>query len=673
MKLINPSPACSCKYCSRSPLLTPTRPTTPPPPLQTTNETYNAPQKPIGPHDAGCEASTSALPYLPPASLRLPNELLDVIFDLARPPLPPTTTRKEPLSQAWTGYTQLPLVHSRWTDVAREHLARVVIVRSRRQMRALARGLKRGWVGKVEEILLEIKETRSGHEGEGEGGEDRLVSGAENPSFEAELLKLLERCVQDLKVLRCRGFGDACLAYMPSSFRDHLPKLVMFEYSPIDGAHTATTTGLMCGLSNLPSLRHLVLRPSSRYLTPLASVPEPFVTALTALVDVLPSMLASDTDMREAYTSAFTDVGMKGLESVELSSLVMTPLALVGILFPSFCTITSLHLSSILFVGASSTLNHLLQIVAPNLDDFEWTDGPISSRLNLNLGALPDKDYWDVLRKLTKVRKLKLFGSQVFAQTPHRLGFALPPSLEELTIGTCGDDVEREEVEWWLERVEEGEKAGEKGADEEQVEEEETEVERANDSGIGLMLDEETEGGIAEEAKAGKGWACDTDDEEPGDAATQDNNTPSSPALPPSLNPPFSSMTPAPSPSPPLSRSPTASPASSPPSTPRNALISPPSPPQILAHPSHSRLSPRLSRLTLCLPTTSNSSLRDNADIQARIDGLVERGIRVEWWGLVVVVLETEELTRELREEMSRVPEEWYAGARDENEVEEEE
>ncbi|BGP31676.1 hypothetical protein JCM10296v2_003450 [Rhodotorula toruloides] len=666
MKLINPSPACSCPPCKRSapPALLPT--CTPPPPLETTRRTHASPGQAPGSSDASCEASTSALPYLPPASLRLPNELLDVIFDLARPPLPPTTTRKESLSQAWTGYTQLPLVHSRWTNVAREHLAKVVILRSRKQMRALARALRKGWVGKIEEILLEIKETRSGHEGEGEGGGNDLVSAAGNPSFEAELLTLLKRCGQDVKVLRCRGFGDACLAYLPSSFRDHLPKLETWEYSPIDGAHMATTTGLMCGLSNLPALRHLVLRPSSRYLTPLASVPERFVTALTALVDVLPSMLASDTDMREAYTSAFTDVGMKGLESVELSSLVMTPLALVGILFPSFCTITSLHLSSILFVGASSTLNHLLQIVAPNLDDFEWTDGPISSRLNLNLGALPDKDYWDVLRKLTKVRKLKLFGSQVFAQTPHQLGFALPPSLEELTIGTCGDEVEREEVEWWLERVEEGEKAGEKGEDAENVEEEEAEMEGANDSGIGLMLDdEEAEGGIAADEKAGKGWACDTDNEE----ATEDNKSPSSPALPSSLNPPFSSMTPAPSPSPPLSRSPSSSPPSTPPQRPRlsprrrrKSWRTPPTP----ASP------PRLSRLTLCLPTTSNSSLRDNPAIQDRIDGLVERGIRVEWWGLVVVVLETEELTRELREEMSRVPEEWFAAAQAEVEVEEE-
>ncbi|BGP07657.1 hypothetical protein JCM10049v2_003497 [Rhodotorula toruloides] len=641
MKLINPSPGCL--------------------------ETCDSPEQALGPSDAKCEASTSALPYIPPASLRLPNELLDVIFDLARPPLPPTTTRKEPPSNAWTGYTQLPLVHSRWTDVARQHLAKVVILRSRKQMRALARALRKGWVGKIEEILLEIKETRSGHGGEGEGGNNDLVSIAGNPSFEAELLKLLERCGQDIKVLRSRGFGDACLAYLPSSFRDHLPKLETFEYSPIDSAHSATTTGLMCGLSHLPALRHLVLRPSSRYLTPLASVPEPFVTALTALVDILPSMLASDTDMREAYTSAFADVGMKGLTSVELSSLVMSPLALVGILFPSFCTLTSLHLSSILFVGASSTLNHLLQIVAPNLDDFEWTDGPISSRLNLNLGALPDKDYWDVLRKLTKVRKLKLFGSQVFAQTPHRLGFALPPSLEELTIGMCGEDVEREEVDWWLERVEEGEKAGEKGADEEHVEEEEVEVEGANDSGIGLMLDEEMGDGLAAGEKAGKGWACDTDD------ATGDNNAMSSPAVPSSINPPFSSVTPAPSPSPPLSRSPTASPVSSPPCTPpqrphlsprrrRKSWRTPPTP----ASPPH------LSRLTICLPTTLNSSLRDNAAIQDRIDGLVQRGIRVEWWGLVVVVLETEELTRELREEMSRVPEEWYAGARDEVEVEEE-
>ncbi|BGP24269.1 hypothetical protein Rt10032_c03g1605 [Rhodotorula toruloides] len=634
----------------------------------------------MGTRDAKCEASTSALPYTPPASISLPNELLDVIFDLARPPLPPTTTRKEPLSNAWIAYAQLPLVHSRWTEVARKHLAKVVILRSRRQMRSLARALREGWVAKVEEILLEMKETRSGHEGEGAIGEDSLVCAAGNPSFEAELLKLLERCGQNVKVLRSRGFGDACLAYLPTSFREHLPKLETFEYSPIDGAHPATTTGLMCGLSGLPSLRHLVLRPSSRYLTPLASVPEPFVTALTALVDVLPSMLASDTNMREAYTSAFTDVGMQGLTSAELSSLVMTPLALVGILFPSFCTITSLHLASILVVGASSTLNLLLQIIAPNLDDFEWTDGPISSQLNLNLGALPDKDYWDVLRKLTKVRKLKLFGSQIFAPTPHRLGFALPPSLEELTIGTCGEDVEREEVEWWLDRVEDGEKAGEKGHEEEHAEEhedeEEEDVEDANDAGIGLVLDdeeEEDEIGAAKK-KAGKGEACE-EDEGDGNNGSADDSRPSSPALPPSPNPP-SILAPAPSPSPPLSRSATASPAarpSSPSTAPQRPHLSPRRRRQSWRTPPTPASPPRLSRLAICLPTVSNSSLRDNSDIQDRVDALVERGIRVEWWGLVVVVIETEELTRELREEMSRVPKEWYAGAWDGLSVEEEE
>lgn len=557
--------------------------------------------------------------------------------------------------------------------------------------------LRKGWAGKVEDILLEVKETRSGHEGEGEGDEDCLVPGVGNPSIEPELLKLLERCGHTLKILRCRGFGDACLAYLPTSLRDHLPKLETFEYSPVDGAHTTTTSGLMCGLSNLPSLRHLVLRPSSRYLTPLASVPEPFVTALTALVDVLPLMIESDPDAREAYTSAFAEIGMKGLTSVELSSLVMSPVALIGVLFPSFCTITALRLSSILFIGAASTLNLLLQIVAPNLEDFEWTDGPISSRLNLNLGALPDKDYWDVLRKLTKVRsdflslfrgryaiglsrgaqvrKLKLFGSQVLAPSPHRLGFSLPPSLEELTIGTCGEDVEQTEVEWWLARIEEREKAGEDDGQEEHAEPD-GEVEGVNDSGIGLMLDEEeTEDEVAAEKKAGKGEACGDHDDGTDDTDTEltpNDSTPGSPALPPSPDPPFSSITPAPSPSPPLSRPPTASPSlhSSPPATPprlsprrrRKSWRTPPTP----ASP------PRLSRLTICLPTVCNSSLRDNSDVQDRIDALVERGIRVEWWGLVVVLLETEELTRELREEMSRVPDDWATGASVGDTVEEE-
>ncbi|GAA6024246.1 hypothetical protein JCM10207_006971 [Rhodosporidiobolus poonsookiae] len=333
------------------------------------------PQLPTSSPLAAADASTSTIPWTPPASVRLPNELLEFIFQLARPPLPPATTTPEPLSLQHRTFAQLSLVHSNWLVVARQELARVVILRTRKQLRALTHALKNGWVGgKVEEILLEMKETASGKE-DGSAQNDQAPDSPDAAAqSEQELIELLTECGPELKALRLRGFGDPALVHLDASIRDHLPNLQVFEYSPVDSAHPPSTANLVGSLSSLPNLKELVLAPSSRYLTPLREIPDSLVPSLTRLLDDLPALLLASPEHHAAYRDAFAGVGMHSITSLSLHSLALTPLTFLGLLFPSLVTLTTLSLSSTFFVGPSSTLFNLLAIVAPQLVHFTFED-----------------------------------------------------------------------------------------------------------------------------------------------------------------------------------------------------------------------------------------------------------------------------------------------------------
>lgn len=154
---------------------------------------------------------------------------------------------------------------------------------------------------------------------------------------------------------------------------------------------------------------------------------------------------------------------------------------------------------------------------------------------------------------------------------------------------------------------------------------------------------------------------CDTD---------TDNSRPSTPAplahLTPASSPAFSNTpSPAPTPSPPSSPSPPSPPSPLPSSS--SASSSPPKPrrpprPSWRSPPfPSSGLAPQLSHLRLCTPASSSAS--SSRAVRDRLDALVcERGVRVEWGRVVVVVLETLEVTREMRVEMGRVAEEWGGG-----------
>ncbi|BGP47721.1 hypothetical protein JCM10450v2_003586 [Rhodotorula kratochvilovae] len=621
-------------------------------------------------------ASTSKVPYSPPAAVRLPNELLGPIFALARPPLPAASSRAEPLPPAWQAWAALPLVHSRWHPVAREALAKVVILRSTRQVKRFIDALKDGALGgRVDEILLDLKEAQCGT---GEGG---AASDAKSSAYEALLLEVLERCGTTLKALRWRGFGDPALANLSPALNAHLRRLEVFEYSPADASHPPTTNGLMSDLASLPALKELVVRPTARALTPLSHAPSEVLDALVILLQFISDLIATDdpSGMRDTYVQGVAGVGLNQLETLALHSLVLTPLSLFGILFPSFCTLRHLRLSSLVVLGSPVTLANTLMAVAPGLESFEWSEGPIVGRAGGLNPPLSDEQYWGVVRRLTSVRQLKLFGPQVFAPSPHKAGFALPSRLEQLTLGSCDEELEVEELEWWLERVDElcaaKEGGGEAATAHEGVtaqEPEEEERSEGDDSGVGL-LDTAGEKSAASDDGAStcssassytsaasvisSAAGADTGTASPTSTRALSDDPPPLAHLTPASTP---ASSPSPGPSPSLSPAPPASPA-------RTASPSQPSPPRprrkrrtlSWSHPPlpPSGLAPQLSHLTLC---TAASPLRAHPQLVRRVDALVaERGVAVEWFRLVVVVLETVELTREIRAEMSEVGEGW--------------
>ncbi|BGP15737.1 hypothetical protein JCM10213_007968 [Rhodosporidiobolus nylandii] len=619
--------------------------------------------------DVRAVASSSSRPYLPPPSIRLPDELLEIILRLARPPLPPATTDRVPLPLPWRAFAQLSLVHSRWHDVARQELARVVILRSDQQVKALTKALKEGWVqGRVEEILLEMKETASGSEDAAEK-QSKTDAGAPLLAEQADedvLLDLLRECGADLKALRLRGFGDPALVHFSPATRQHLSRLETFEYSPIDSAQPPSTAALILGLSSLPSLKHLVLAPSSRYLTPLHNPPDEVLEALTGLLENLPALL-NDASLRGLYKDTFVSCGTHHLTSLSLHSLALTPLTLFGLLFPSLVTLTHLSLSSTFFVGSAATLFDLLSSVAPQLEVFEWEDrliNPVPAAAppllrQLGQSSLSADAYWQLLKQLAKVKKLKLFSPRVFESCPARAGFVLPPNLEELSIGSRAE-VEEDEVTWWLERIE-----ALLDSKEPVVEEAEEEEEPEPMSGGSYEVDDAED---QDEGDAAEGMPKqDSSEAEKADSAAHDPTRSSSSSLsatssgassapsastllPTSVNPPSDSLTsssssstvaasPSPAPLPAAGKS-----AKGPSSRKRRlAWRNPPQPP----------IPPQLRSFALC---TMNTELRDDCELQDRIEELVvERGVAVSWASLHIVSLDALDLTRDLRMDMARV------------------
>lgn len=218
---------CRCSVCSR--MRTSGAATT------AAAERANEPAQSIPSPDyaARVEQSTSRLAPLPPpskpAAIRLPPELLDSILAYARPAVPRVLFKRVPVSLEWRTFTRLALVHSSWRYSAQRALAARIVLRSEDQIRALTRAFKLGHLaGDVDEIVLDLKESPEHDDLDDDHDPTRQ-------SFGPALLDLLQHCDNPkLKNLRCRGFGDVCLASLSPQLAACLAHLEAFEYAPID-------------------------------------------------------------------------------------------------------------------------------------------------------------------------------------------------------------------------------------------------------------------------------------------------------------------------------------------------------------------------------------------------------------------------------------------------------
>ncbi|GAA5880477.1 hypothetical protein JCM3774_005205 [Rhodotorula dairenensis] len=385
------------------------------------------------------------------AATRLPAEVLDMIFWLARPLAPPVLFKRLPVSPEWPAFARLALVHPSWRYSAQRALAHSVVLRSFAQIRKLTRALENhDLAGDILEIVLDMKELpRDGENDDGRDGwiaepdgdhdesenddaTDLTRQSQEQQSLEPALLALLQLCGTKVKTVRCRGFGDACLANLTTGpLRTSLPHLEAFEYAPIDESAPPILPELCEAALTLDHLKHLAVRPCPRRLTRLA-FPRSLERLGVTLVEVFATLHESDivdpslhqvgqrlgaewfasftetwtrtlskdavqatldrvraqqqqqqhgllTDPKSATGDRTGNIAVRRmghLESVSLQSVTISTFGLVSLLLPSLKTLTSLSLSSVLLSGSSVSALLTLACFAPNLTSFSLRECP---------------------------------------------------------------------------------------------------------------------------------------------------------------------------------------------------------------------------------------------------------------------------------------------------------
>ncbi|GAA5990888.1 hypothetical protein JCM10908_000065 [Rhodotorula pacifica] len=631
-------------------------------------------------------ASTSHVPEQPPpaaAATRLPPELLDLIFTLARPPIPPVLFKRLPLSPDWRAYARLALVHSTWRPSAQRALATCVVLKSRDQMARLARALQLG------------------------------------ESLESALLDLFKLCGHDLKTLRCRGFGEPCLADFSPALRALLPHLEAFEYSPIDESTPPVLSEFGVGMQlKLPTLKHLALHPCARRVNQLIMLPaleamgvammemmalpmeedlparllhelqmrdskpkkpamalDFFGRVLAKVEDTLQNLTGSRAEAPSTLESGNLDSPRAGghLESDSLHSAIISPFSLAHLLVSSVRSLTSLDLHSVWLRGSSITALIVLATFAPNLSSFALIEQlrsvverpalnpPAAGAANNNqqqppagvgtpppplaaapiavppppphnnaattesASALTASRFWTLLRCLSRVESLSLSVTHAWFDSPHRKGFKLPRSFKKLSLLCPVEDarLEQEGIVWWLDRVEE-------------------------------LLDNDDDEGTVEkrnpgaQSDANEAAAADEDGGETDADTSRNDDDDSLSSRSVSTLDPVDEAPPFPPASTTSSRAPASAHATAQ-SRPIPPQTAPPPPPRLLELHLATRTSPR--RLSKGLLGKS---------INRRLDALEETtGTHTEWTGLVFVQVDMMERTRELKVEMSEVPPEW--------------
>lgn len=588
----------------------------------TTFTPHKRPKAPFPTRAQPPRASTSAIPFSPSLATLLPPELLSSIFQLARPALLPPLQGPHTTQQLEerTAFSQLALVHSSWTSVAQRELARVVVVRSHEQKRKLVEALEGGWIHEdaVEELVWEIKEVESGHEG-GLGKRDD-----DNDATNA-LHTILEGCKTRLGTIRLRGFGDKQFLSTTVWSEVDLDAVTTLEYSPIDSSSPPSTKAVCAWLRSLPNLKHLILAPNSRSLAPLECLS---TLAESPFASSNPSRSTSDEDLPSL--AAFSDLLPRAnLETFTLCAIAISSPTLLALLTSSFISLTSLTLTSTLIVGPPQALVLTLRALIPQLTRLAIEDrlsNPLPAQAaNANIGQggavpairaqaleLPINDYWSLLNDGKELKELSLFGELVFSRSrvEQQEPWEIPSQgLELLSLGSRGT-VEGEDLVWWLDRVlvlisgrveqEEEEEEEEKTSStvaEQQAESEESPPSQADDLPPSLSA-------LGKQVKVKK--------RKNGRRVTWSTSRSSVNSLPSSSSSTFAAT------------SPRAASSSQGPSSPFQRL---------------------------CLWTTE-THLRNDERISTKVKDICRFGVEVVWFEMRVVILDSLELTKELRCEM---------------------
>ena len=728
---------------------------------------------------AESSSSSERAPPLPAAAVRLPPELLDSIFAYARPAAPRGPFKRVPVSLAWGTFARLALVHSSWRYSAQRALAARVVLRSEDQIRALTRALQLDHLaGEVEEIVLDLKELPE----PADEHDDHDQSLSTRQSFGPALLDLLQHCGgSNLKTLRCRGFGDTCLASLSPQLAARLAHLETFEYAPIDESAPPTLHQVGLLQSTFPRLKHLAVHPCPRalnhllhdppaielmglvpmesiaaqieptvaeYLSPLQQQPgdePPGIKYMRQAMEILAAGLRAALESLEMeeptrdllnlnlglYLTLFEEPptlttptsqhahAHGKLESISLQSVAISPFGLTSFL-PSYKTLTSLSLSSVVLCGSSITILLTLACFAPNLISFSLHEYPrVERRLQpLNddnnnnnnpqqqqaaaatppppgggggvggagrpgpgpggiaitdphffldsASSLTSSHFWLLLRSLTRVESLSLTTSHVFTASPHREEFHLPLTIKKLDLSSNSEgdvEVEREGIAWWLGRIEELHRGAGEGPQGDGAE-------RGGASGRNGPEHAET---TAEEDRfahegfdedSSDDYEFDDDDDSSSSSSSSDDGSVSTFNPPedraPDSHPPAptsaASLTPAPAPAPSSIDS-----ASRPATATATATA---------AQINNRRPRPHLVQLSLTTRTSPRRLVKGiiGKSIVRKLDALRnnqnrdEGGTRVDWYGMQIIVIEPLDMSHELRIQMSEVPPSWSSG-----------
>ncbi|KAL8292480.1 hypothetical protein RQP46_001092 [Phenoliferia psychrophenolica] len=397
MKILQTEKRCTCSVCSRrlprAVVAAAAAPLVPSAPLPTDSEPAAAADVEEGEDEdedtpalaPGLEAGPSSEPQSPSPATLLPNEILELIFNLARP------RAKTASPSLWASFARLSQVCATWAPAAQRSLGEHVVLFDAHQIR----------------LLSDALDDSDDHAGTVDG--DRVQSlqlhfTTDKSANRIDLRRIIERC-PNLATLRLTGFGERAWVDDPTFFRSvtETTKLKTIEYSAVDHSGPPSTEAVAGWLHDVPTLQHLEL---SSHLVPLALHP--------TLLPSLPPPRAN-------------------LVSLSLNAVRIDVVTLATLTASSLSTLRTLALrESYLIAHDAGLLLAFFTAIGPQLESLTW-----ENKLHPLVGGPPTStEWWSLISQCTALRHLAVFSHHVFQDRP--TSFRLPLALEELSIGTRG-------------------------------------------------------------------------------------------------------------------------------------------------------------------------------------------------------------------------------------------